>query len=318
MSNQSPLISVIVPVYKAEPFLYRCVDSILNQTYRNLEVILVDDGSPDRSGAICDEYAANDSRIRVIHKENGGVSTARNAGLDMCTGAYICFVDSDDYILPKMYEKMLAVALEHQVDICMCQWTGELSCGTQTNDIDKIDQSIMGKKRTSEIARFFYKGSYEDVTAVVVWNKLYRAEIFENLRFDGCFMEDEALHTILYAKDYSVYIIPDSFYVYCENLNSLTQKPFREDSLRYLSILVERVELYHTDSYMVKKTKTLYCNLFIEYYYKAKVANITMPNNHYFRAYVRDLAWGGDCNAKFVVRMLLFLICPRLYHRLLV
>ena len=96
--EQQPLISVIVPVYKVEKYLHRCVDSILNQTYRNLEIILVDDGSPDNCGAICDEYAAKDNRIRVIHQENTGVSAARNAGLEACTGEYVAFVDSDDYV----------------------------------------------------------------------------------------------------------------------------------------------------------------------------------------------------------------------------
>ena len=105
MKNET--ISVIVPVYKVEPYLRECVDSIINQTYKNLEIILVDDGSPDNCGAICDEYAAKDSRVRVIHKENGGVSSARNAGIEAATGDYIGFVDSDDWIEPDMYENLL-------------------------------------------------------------------------------------------------------------------------------------------------------------------------------------------------------------------
>ena len=108
MQKKNPLISVIVPVYKVEQFIHRCVDSILNQTYTNLEIILVDDGSPDRCGEICDEYAEKDSRIRVIHQKNGGPSAARNAGLDICTGEYIAFVDSDDYIEPDMLQQLLS------------------------------------------------------------------------------------------------------------------------------------------------------------------------------------------------------------------
>ena len=100
------LISVIVPVYKVERYLCRCVDSIIAQTYTNLQIILVDDGSPDGSGAICDDYAAKDSRITVIHKKNGGLSDARNAGLVAACGSYIGFVDSDDYIAVDMYEKL--------------------------------------------------------------------------------------------------------------------------------------------------------------------------------------------------------------------
>lgn len=120
-----PQISVIVPVYKAEKFIERCVNSILNQTYQDIEVILVDDGSPDACPQICDEYAIRDSRVKVIHKENGGVSTARNAGLDMARGDYIAFVDSDDYLEPCMYEKMMKKALEYECDIVMCDCVKE-------------------------------------------------------------------------------------------------------------------------------------------------------------------------------------------------
>lgn len=115
-----PQISVIVPIYKAEKFIVRCVDSILNQTFRNIEVILVDDGSPDLCPQICDQYATNDSRVRVLHKENGGVSTARNAGLDIARGEYISFVDSDDYLEPCMYEMMLDKAFSYECDVVMC------------------------------------------------------------------------------------------------------------------------------------------------------------------------------------------------------
>lgn len=115
-----PKISVIVPIYKAEKFIERCVNSILNQTYRNIELILVDDGSPDLCPRICDQYAANDSRVRVLHKENGGVSSARNAGLDIARGEYIAFVDSDDYLEPCMYEMMLDKALSYECDVVMC------------------------------------------------------------------------------------------------------------------------------------------------------------------------------------------------------
>ena len=106
--NQPHLISVIVPVYNVEKYLRQCLDSIINQTYRNLEIILVDDGSTDSSGIICDEYAQIDARIKVIHKENGGLSSARNAGLDVCTsgGDFIAFVDSDDWLEPDMYERL--------------------------------------------------------------------------------------------------------------------------------------------------------------------------------------------------------------------
>lgn len=116
----SPKISVIVPVYKVEPYLRKCLDSIINQTYQNLEVILVDDGSPDNCGSICDEYAARDGRIRVIHKENGGVSSARNAGLDIATGVWVAWVDPDDWIEGDMLQYLLEGALSCRADIAIC------------------------------------------------------------------------------------------------------------------------------------------------------------------------------------------------------
>ena len=115
-----PKLSIIVPVYKAEKHLSRCVNSILNQTFNDLELILVDDGSPDKCPELCDQFAQQDARVRVIHKENGGVSTARNAGLAAVCGMYIAFVDSDDWLEPDMYEKMMAVADQYDCDVVMC------------------------------------------------------------------------------------------------------------------------------------------------------------------------------------------------------
>ena len=118
------LISVIIPIYNVEAYLDECIASVIAQTYSNLEIILVDDGSPDNCPQMCDEWAAKDSRIRVIHKENGGLSDARNAGIDIATGEYIAFVDSDDWIVPEMYEKMLA-ALKTE-NAATCAWNMRL------------------------------------------------------------------------------------------------------------------------------------------------------------------------------------------------
>ncbi|MDE6526825.1 MAG: glycosyltransferase, partial [Muribaculaceae bacterium] len=117
MHDNEPKLSVIVPVYKVEDFLPKCIDSILNQTYRNIEVILVDDGSPDNCPAICDKYARKDHRINVIHKTNGGLCSARNAGLDAASGDYVTFVDSDDWIEHDAYKPLISYCIENQLDI---------------------------------------------------------------------------------------------------------------------------------------------------------------------------------------------------------
>ena len=120
MNNPLPLISVIVPVYKVEPYIHRCIDSIIHQTYQNLEIILVDDGSPDNCGKICDEYAAIDSRIKVIHKKNSGLSEARNSGRDVCKGEYIAFIDGDDCIHKEMYQRLYNDIRTYQVKMAFC------------------------------------------------------------------------------------------------------------------------------------------------------------------------------------------------------
>lgn len=317
MAKENPLISVIVPVYKVEQYLHRCVDSILAQTYTNLEIILVDDGSPDRCGAICDEYAAKDSRIRVIHQENGGLSAARNAGLDACTGEYIAFVDSDDYILPEMYKKMLSALLEHQVDICICHWQYEYADGRQTVDLSRVDPTLFGKMTSLEFARFLFKGPYENGVVVSAWNKLYRHDIFHTQRFSGKYMEDDALHSRIFSRDFPVFVVDQQYYVYRENSASLTRQGFRPDSLRILDIMAERTELYSDDPFIVREAKRFYCNIYIEDYYKAKEAGVPMTDKRLFTRYAWDLFREG-CSAKFAVRMLLFRISTTLYRFLLI
>ena len=119
MNNTNPLVSIIVPVYKVERYIHRSIDSLLRQTYNNLEIILVDDGSPDNCPFICDKYAMQDNRIRVIHKSNGGLSDARNAALNVMTGQYVTFVDSDDYIADNMIEKFIETVKLYQCNICL-------------------------------------------------------------------------------------------------------------------------------------------------------------------------------------------------------
>ena len=143
---RTPLISVIIPVYNVEKYLHRCLDSVIAQTYQNIEIICVDDGSIDESGRICNQYAVRDARIKVIHQENQGLSAARNRGLDAAEGEYIAFVDSDDYILEDMYKKMLDKLLNYNVDLCVCQWQYEFSDGRQVVKRKNIDPTIYGRK----------------------------------------------------------------------------------------------------------------------------------------------------------------------------
>ena len=189
LTETHPLISIIVPVYKVEKYLEKCVKSILSQTYKNLEVILIDDGSPDSCPDICDNYANQDIRVKVIHKNNSGVSDARNDGLNVANGEYIGFVDSDDWIDPKMYEILLREILHTNADIAICDYA-----------LCKDDGLIYGKAMPQELKNRClckeelihevlqpYGGFF-----AVIWNKLYRKSIFDKIRFpSGKHVEDE-------------------------------------------------------------------------------------------------------------------------------
>ncbi len=173
---EKPIISIIVPIYKVEKYLEHCVKSILNQTIKDIEVILVNDGSPDNCGAICDELAKTDDRIKVIHKPNGGLSDARNAGIDIALGKYIGLVDSDDYIAPTMYEKLLKAIEENDCDASMCY-----ACNIYDDDME------FRPCKTGEVEVF----DDEDILDALfskklnnfAWNKLYNRELFDNIRY---------------------------------------------------------------------------------------------------------------------------------------
>ena len=179
-----PLISVIIPVYKVEPYLRKCIDSVRNQTYRNLEIILVDDGSPDHCGQICDEYAAADSRIRVIHKENGGLSSARNAGIRIARGEYLGFVDSDDWIEPDMYAFLYAALEKETADLAVC--------GVYTHKDSNVNvgsnASLYLVQSGHDAVQTFLKLASQ---GKVAWNKLYKRQLFSEIRFpEGRLWED--------------------------------------------------------------------------------------------------------------------------------
>ena len=171
------LISVIVPIYKVEKYLEKCILNIVNQTYSNLEIILVDDGSPDNSGKICDEYARKDSRIKVVHKLNGGLSDARNAGIEIATGKYIAFVDSDDYIEEKMISKLYDLLKANDADVSACN----ICKFYEDKEIELDENEEIVKSYPPEQAILLT--ILDDSFGNYAWNKLYRSELFSDVRF---------------------------------------------------------------------------------------------------------------------------------------
>ena len=204
------MVSVIIPIYNVEKYLEECVESVLYQTYQDLEIILVDDGSPDGCGAICDEYAQKDKRVKVIHKENGGLSDARNAGLDVCRGDYIVFVDSDDCIHPQMIERLYNLLMKYQTDMAICSF----------QDIEENEMPLyakydaQGKEYCFEKENIMNQLQSRNLLTVVAWNKIYKARLFENIRYPkGYIHEDEfIIHKLLHLCTRTVYTEEKLYY----------------------------------------------------------------------------------------------------------
>ena len=224
-----PLISVIVPVYNVEKYLGKCVDSILAQTYENLEIILVEDGTRDGCGAICDAYAAKDPRVRVIHKENGGLSSARNAGMDIARGEYFGFVDSDDWIEPETYETLLNLAEKYDADLVsgsrydVAEPTGERTLGLHHEKEECISAMEM-------LGRVFVWDGCDSAA----WDKLYRRHLFADIRYPlGMYSEDIAIFYKLMEKANRVALCPKPLYNYLHRENSITTAKLSEKTFHY-------------------------------------------------------------------------------------
>ena len=237
------LISVIVPVYKVEKYLRKCVDSIIAQTYNNLEIILVDDGSPDNCGKICDEYSEKDTRIKVIHQQNGGLSAARNAGLDIATGDYIGFVDSDDYIAPDMYEKLLNALKENDANLSICNFVYVDSNGNDLNLYPPVSAKIIESDRIMQL--FCEKDIVCFITTV---NRLYKKHIFDNLRFDvGKTNEDEFIAHKIYSRCGKVAVIEDSLYFYLQRDDSIMGSPVTVRRADGIEAIYNRLQFLKSD-----------------------------------------------------------------------
>lgn len=230
-------ISVIVPVYKAEQYLDRCVSSILNQTYRNLEIILVNDGSPDKCPQMCDIWRERDDRIKVIHKENGGLSSARNVGLANASGDYIAFVDSDDYIKKNMIETMLNAALKYDVSVVCC---GRIRV-TQNTEIEMFNAEQEKKISGEEAIRQLLIGGIVEEAA---WDKLYERNIFSIRRFPMGEINEDIVQTIdILGSCGNIVHVGKALYYYCENKESITASKYTPEK-KICLLHLDEIEIY--------------------------------------------------------------------------
>lgn len=233
-NTMNEMISVIVPVFAVEKYIDKCIKSIQKQTYTNLEIILVDDGSPDNCPQICDLYKCADDRIHVVHRKNGGLSAARNSGLEIARGKYISFIDSDDYIYPDMYEKMILAMSETSADLCVCG----IEPVYEENFRGKLE-NIYIEKNVYDREEFLYLiNKWYYVTTV---NKLYKRELFEELRFpEGRIHEDEFMIHYVVEKCSKIVTIPDVGYVYVQRANSIMNAKISTKHLDLIYALIDR------------------------------------------------------------------------------
>lgn len=252
-------ISIIVPVYNVEKYLERCVKSILNQTYKDLEIILVNDGSTDLSGAICDRFALIDQRIHVIHKSNGGLSDARNVGLENAKGEYISFIDSDDFIHVGFCEALLSLAIEHNADIVQCEFQK-----VYESELGEFDKKTHCSLKTEEIISVNNIGALKNLfnenylNTVVVWNKLYKRDLFNNVRFPkGKIHEDEfTTYKVLY-NSLKIVITLKKMYFYLQRSDSIMGQKFNVNRLDVIEAYSNQLDFYHDKGLVDLKEKAM-------------------------------------------------------------
>lgn len=331
-----PLISVILPIYKVEKYLCRAVDSVLAQTYSNLEIILVEDGSPDDCGRICDAYVRKDKRIQVIHKENGGLSDARNAGLDHMKGEYVVFVDSDDYIAPFFVEELFESLTETGADVSFSQYAV----------VKQEDNSEEEKLRRPHRAEFptpqdlyvydrkklllnMYDCNHPDATYFIVsWNKLYKASLWDGVRFPtGKIHEDEATTYRIFDKAKLGVYVKAPMYAYFSAPSSITRDTFSMKRLDWMDALSDRILFFREtqEHDLVAAALRARADGAIHYYYPlcehVKDVKEVEAAKARLRFYIRE-ALGADkkyhtLSAKTKAGYHLFLNNPGLYRRIL-
>lgn len=271
------IISIIVPIYNVEKYLKKCINSIVNQTYKKLDIILVDDGSTDESGKICDDYKKNDSRIRVIHKENGGLSDARNVGIEYAKGSLISFIDSDDFIDINTIEILYKNMIDTNADISIC--------GIQKiNEQDKINhklQNINQKVKVFEPIEV-YRNLYNSLAleTVIACNKLYKKELFDNIRYPkGKINEDNYVIHYLISKTKRIVYTSSKLYYYVQRTNSIMKKKFDISRLDELQALEERMEFFEKLNLQELYEKTMYRYCASNRYCYMKIENKEIKDN---------------------------------------
>lgn len=265
-----PKISIIVPIYNAEIYLEKCIQSILNQTFKDFELILVNDGSKDNSLKICEFYSNVDSRVKIINKINGGLSSARNEGLKVSKGEYIGFVDSDDYIHPQMYEILYNSIIRKNGDIAICDYE-KVYPEEPLRKMEFYNENSKNIQKYSNVAALDQFYNKYGVKFTPAWNKLYKRFLFENNKFEvGRYHEDEfIMHKLLYNSATIIYI-PIKLYFYFQSQNSIMRKPFNISRLDAVDAYLDRVNFFMKikEEKLMHKALFAYSQEFLIHYFK--------------------------------------------------
>lgn len=268
------LISVIVPIYNVEKYLRKCIESIINQSYKNLEIILVDDGSTDSCGSICDEYAKIDKRIKVIHKENGGLSDARNRGIEASGGAYLMFIDGDDYINEKMAEILYKRIKEDNTDLAMCNFLFVDECGAEVRERNRvlpIKNEILTSPKLMKKLLGNKRGYY-----AIACNKLYKKNLFEDIRFpSGKINEDEFVVHRIFVKCQRISCVSIPLYYYVQRSGSIMNAAVSAKNLDIVEALYDRTKYLITHNFpdCGVRTMPIAVGVFLGKYQKIDIKN---------------------------------------------
>lgn len=314
--NSTKVLSVIVPVYNAEKTLNRCLDSIINQDYKALQVVLIDDGSTDESSKICDEYAALDNRISVIHQENEGVCGARNTGLLHAKGDYVAFVDNDDFILQGMYSRMISEIKDKNLDVCISHF---LNGNTESNisSVPNAPKLREGIYDSYDIQRLLFSPDwYQNIMVFALWNKIYKREVIEGIKFSGLWGEDCEFNDYVNSKHIRVGIIREAYYTWCLNKGSQSHQQYTPHWNGILTVIKKRAKLFCDDKDISNRSKEMFCNLYVEYQIISKLKGFVFPDSYTltFRKFVYELRRDKTSKAKWYWRMRLFQLSPKVYY----
>ena len=310
------LISVIVPVYNVEEYVEKCVLSIINQTYKNLEIILVDDGSTDNSGKICDEIAIKDNRIKVIHKKNGGLSDARNVGIDIAKGDYLGFVDSDDYIDPDMYSILLNNMNLTFSDISTC---GRVIVNNESYKIEYTDNITKCLTNNEAIKDLFVENNFVYHAA---WDKLYKRELFDKIRFPvGRLFEDAAIMYRIFELAKKIVSTKKQLYYYVQRQGSISNCDYNKKKIIHqFENRINSIKYYKKLNNPLMKTYACTWNM-RNVYLLWKIAydfndNITCDYIHKYTKKYYDIKIYKYFSFKGYIKSIIFIINPKIIRLL--